>query len=223
MSISTILTMANGKGLDLLAPDAMAIDFDVVAEHLAKEARFNGATPGVVYSVAQHCCLGADGILSRGHGATLEGGTYVDAREVAAYFLLHDAHEFSLKDDTTPKKRALAELAALHFGVLAEQIVECFALLTYRHDAAIHQAAGLRWPMPLEVADIVKAWDLAMFRVEWLSFMGDVRHPDPSWLDNLPEFLPGLLVPWKWETARSGYLRRCRDLLPCYQRKRGRR
>jgi hypothetical protein len=48
---------------------------------------------------------------------------------LAAYFLLHDAHEHTLKDDTTPKKRAIAELASERFGILGEHIFETFKLL----------------------------------------------------------------------------------------------
>jgi hypothetical protein len=100
VSAATILTLANGKGIDLLDPKPEDIDFDAIAQHLAKEKRYNGATPGLEYSVAEHCARGASAILTATGNTTL-----------AAYFLLHDAHEHTLKDDTTPKKRAIAELA----------------------------------------------------------------------------------------------------------------
>jgi hypothetical protein len=45
MTAATILTLANGKGVDLLALKPEDIDFAALAEHLGKEARFNGATP----------------------------------------------------------------------------------------------------------------------------------------------------------------------------------
>ena len=57
MSARTILTLANGKGADLLNLRPEDVDFAAFAEHLAKEKRFNGATPGLEYSVADHLVL----------------------------------------------------------------------------------------------------------------------------------------------------------------------
>ena len=62
MTAATVLTLSNGKGLDLLNPRAEDIDFAVIAEHLAKENRYNGATKNRCYSVAEHsvrCAMAA--------------------------------------------------------------------------------------------------------------------------------------------------------------------
>jgi hypothetical protein len=204
MSAATILTLANGRGIDLLAPLASDIDFESYSEQLAKEKRYNGATPDAEYSVAEHMCRGADAIL--------QGGEY-SAQGVAAYFLLHDVHEAVLKDLTTPLKRTLADLAAERFGVLAEQITDSFRLLEYRHDVVIHEAAGLVWPPIPQIKHRIKHWDLVMFVTEWRDLMGD--RPHPNWVPYSGiKPLPDKINPWRWQTAKAGLLTRWRVLLP---------
>lgn len=199
---STISTLSNGRGIDLTDPKPSDIDFSVIAEHLAKEKRYNGATPGIEYSVAQHCCIGADAIMLDTDNETL-----------AAYFLLHDAPEAFLKDDTTPKKRALAEIAARNFGVLSQEIMEAFDMLTDRFDAAIHEAAGLPWPMPDTIRSAVKTYDLIMFVTEWRDLMRSVKHPNwDEYRRVMP--LPDTINPWTWQTAAGAYRNRCEKLLP---------
>ena len=205
MSAATILTLANGKGIDLLDPKPSDIDFDVIAQHLAKEKRYNGATPGIEYSVAEHCARGAVAILAATGDTTL-----------AAYFLLHDAHEHTLRDDTTPKKRAIAELAYQHFGILGDQIFETFRLLEYRQDVAIHTAAGLAWPPePPELVAQVKHWDLVMFVTEWRDLMRGVEHPNWKPYEAVTP-LADKIEPWPWQSARAVYLSHCQMLLPCF-------
>ena len=198
----TILTLSNGKGIDLVDPKASDIDFAVIAEHLAKEKRYNGATRGLEYSVAQHCVIGADAILADTGNEAL-----------AAYFLLHDAPEAFLKDDTTPKKRALAAMASEHFGILASQIMDAFDLLTYRFDAATHEAAGLAWPMPIDIRRAVKAYDLTMFVTEWRDLMSGAVHP--AW-DEYRDVAPlrDVIKPIDWQCAAFDYRARCKKLLP---------
>jgi hypothetical protein len=210
MSAATILTLANGRGIDLLAPKASDIDFDAFAEQLAKEKRYNGATPGEEYSVAEHLARGVDAILASTGDV-----------ELAAEFSLHDGPEGVLKDDTTPKKRAIAELCEQQFGVLAGHILAAFDLLTYRHDAAIHEAAGLPWPMRPEMAAAVKRWDLVMFVTEWRDLMGDIVHPNwAPYSGILP--LRETIVPWRWETAKTALMNRWQRLLPALQEQKGR-
>lgn len=202
MSAATILTLANGKGIDLLNPKPEDVDFDAYAEQLAKEARYNGATPGIFYSVAEHAARGASAILAAGLDAS-----------VAAYFLLHDNHEAVLKDDTTPKKRAIAEIAHREFGVLAEHIISTYDLLTYRHDVAIHSAAGLAWPPSSQMQDAVKLFDLKMFVTEWRDLMAGAEHPNWEPYANI-EPLREKINPMDWQTAKLAWMRLARDLLP---------
>lgn len=206
MTAATILTMANGKGIDLTDPKPEDIDFAVIAEHLAKEKRFNGATPGVQYPVGQHCVIGADAAFAD-----------TDDETLAAYFLLHDAKEAFIKDDTTPKKRALAEIAASQFGILAEEIMGTFYILEERFDAAIHAAAGLEWPAPPHIQSAVKTYDLVMFVTEWRDIMCSIPHP--NW-DDYRRVTPlrDTIQPCGWRRAASDYRDRCKRYLPTMKR-----
>lgn len=205
MTAATILTLSNGKGIDLTNPRAEDIDFSVVAEHLGKEKRYNGATPSVEYPVAQHCVIGADAAFSDTNDITLAG-----------YFLLHDAAEAFLKDDTTPKKRALAEIAASAFGVLSEEIMGSFDMLTERFDAAIHEAAGLEWPPTLAMKAAIKSYDLVMFVTEWRDLMRGTHHPNwDEYRDVTP--LRSIISPIDWHTAAASFRNRCILYLPAFR------
>ncbi len=193
----TSLTMASGQLVNLLDPRPEDIDFHVMAEHLSKVIRYNGATPGQAYSVAEHVCRGADELLNRGAGVA------------AAYFLLHDGHEAFLGDDTTPKKRALDAIAE-SFGTLAGAVSDAFAGLTAQIDAAIHAAAGLDWPPPQEIAAAVKHMDAIMLATEWR----DLMRCEPPYELELPLAEP--IQPWDWWLARDELRRQFRRLLPRY-------
>ena len=202
MTAATVLTLSNGKGLDLLNPRAEDIDFAVIAEHLAKENRFNGATKNRCYSVAEHSVRCAMAALNA-----------CGDRRLAAYLLLHDGHEAFLKDDTTPKKRALATVAHESFGMLAGQVVEAFDLLTYRFDVAIHEAADLLWPPSADMQIAIKKWDLTLFVTEWRDLMGNQAHPHWGPYANIVP-LADEIVPVTWQEARADFVKACYDLLP---------
>jgi hypothetical protein len=197
----TILTLSNGRGIDLREPRPEDMDFVSIAEHLAKEKRYNGATPGVEYSVAEHSVRGCDAILRE-----------IGDRTLAAYFLLHDCHEAFLKDDTTPKKQLIASIAE-SFGILREHILSTFDLATYRFDQAIHDAAGLQWPPHSGIAAAVKRWDLRMFVTEWRDLMPSVEHPDWTPYANVQP-LADTIVPTGWRQAKALFIERCDALLP---------
>lgn len=198
----TALTTVSGCSVDLLCPRIEDIRFCDIAEHLAKENRFLGATRDVVYSVAEHSVRGADALLAE-----------TDEPRYAAYFLLHDMHEAYLGDDPTPKKEALARLAEQQFGVLATSINAAFAALTERFDVAIHAAAGLEWPRPPEIERAVHRMDRVMLMTEWRDLK---RGPMPfqTW-DLAP--LYGRIEPWWWDRARDQFYERCRRWLPALQ------
>jgi hypothetical protein len=207
MNPATILTMANGKGIDLFDPKPEDIDFAVVAEHLAKECRYNGATPGVFYSVAEHSVRGAKAILAHN----------LDHR-LAAYFLVHDCHEGFLKDDTTPKKQLVAEIAETSFGTLAGHVRSAFDLATYRFDKVIHDAAGLAWPPDSGLQAALKRWDLIMFMTEWRDLMRDIPHPNPAPYSGIKP-LPDRIEPYlDWRDAMAEYIAVARAILPALQR-----
>ena len=201
MSARTILTLANGRGIDLLAPRPQDVDFDAYAEHLAKEKRYNGATPGLEYSVAEHLSRGTDAILD----ATGD-------RILAAHFHLHDAPEGVLKDQTTPLKEAIAEMIAARCGILAPQILSCFAELEDLHQRAIYASARMPWPS-IETHAQVKHWDVVMFVTEWRDLMQGVEHPNWGPYAHVAP-LPERIRPWDWQTAKRAWLRRAQELLP---------
>ena len=199
---STILTLSNGAGIDLIEPSAADIDFTVLAQHLAKVKRYNGATPGIEYSVAQHCVIGADAAFE-------ETGSH----DLASYFLLHDGHEAFLGDDTTPKKRALAAIANRNFGVLSEDIMRSFRVLEDQFDTVIHEAAGLAWPPSPELKAAIKSYDLVMFVTEWRDLMRGTQHP--AWdeyrgIDPLRDTIGA----WSWQISASAFIDRCKRYLP---------
>jgi 5'-deoxynucleotidase YfbR-like HD superfamily hydrolase len=200
--MTTLLNMASGHDVDLLAPKIEDIRFCDVAENLAKVARFLGATRDVVYSVAEHSVRGADALLAE-----------TDEPRFAAYFLLHDVHEAYLGDDPTPKKEALVHLAEQQFGVLATSINAAFAALTERFDIVIHEAAGLEWPRPPEIERAVHRMDRTMLMTEWRDLKKGPM-PFPTW-DLTP--LYGRIEPWWWDRARDQFYERCRRWLPAMQ------
>jgi 5'-deoxynucleotidase YfbR-like HD superfamily hydrolase len=199
----TFLTLPSGKCVDLLDPDPQLICFEDVAEQLAKINRYNGATRGVTYSVAEHSVRGARYL--RAH--------YDDSH--AAYFLLHDAHEAFIGDDATPKKRAIAAVAQLKFGTLHQVIVDAFQSIERGLDVAIHAAAGLAYPLPADIARVVKVYDRVMLATEWRDLM---RCPEPFPLGALP--MVTQISPWGWQQAKREFLNECRALLPALKHQR---
>lgn len=203
MTGRTTLTMANLRGVDLRAPITADVDFAAIAEQLAKENRFNGATPGEVYSVAEHSVRCARAALD----ATGD-------RRLAAYLLLHDAHEAFLKDDTTPKKELIAQMAAENFGVLRDHIMQVFDLAPYRFDQVIHDAAGLAWPPPSNLIPAIKRWDLILFVTEWRDLMQNAVHPNWAPYSGIQPLAVGIVPSPDWRDARDIFIAACRDLLP---------
>jgi hypothetical protein len=203
--LRTGFTTASGKFVNLREPCAAQIVIADMAEGLSKLARYSGATPYTAYSVAQHSALGSDAILR----ATGD-------RRLAAYFLIHDGHEYLIGDDNTPKKMSLIEIARERHGDLGALIVEeTMRDQVERLDLAIHTAAGLAYPLPPEMAVQVHHWDLVMRDTEWRDLM---RTPPPWPRDPAIVPLAEPIDPWRaHETGRSALLHRCFKLLPALQ------
>lgn len=197
----TSLTTATGKMIDLLNPTASDIDFDVICQHLAKANRYCGATPNVVYSVAEHSCRCAEAVLRATGDKTL-----------AAYLLCHDMHEAYLGDDTTPKKRALEAIMS-EFGVLAPKVQEAFGNLTYRLDVAIHEAARLRWPLDSHNAARVHHWDRVLLATEWR----DLMCCDPPYDFGVEPLEERISPAGSWITPVRRMQKLCGELLPVNQ------
>lgn len=160
----------------------------------------------MTYSVASHLCACVDAALA----------IYGD-RKVAAYVSLHDVHEALLKDDTTPKKHAIAAVAEARFGVLARQILDVFDELTERHDRALHEAVGLSWPPTLEMAAAIKRIDRILLITEWRDLMGGVPLPNADAYADI-EPLRVTIAPLSWRAGAEGLKRRWAQLLPALAR-----
>jgi len=89
-----VIAITNGQAFNFLHPDPDTIHLDDFAESLAKEPRYNGKTPGVFYSVAEHSVL----------------CSYSVPDEWAMQALLHDVAEAYTKDWTSPYKRIIDQV-----------------------------------------------------------------------------------------------------------------
>lgn len=201
---STIL--ASGRLVDLTAPAAADYaDVEALAEHLAKENRWNGATPGVAYSVAEHLWRGA-----------LAAFAETSDRKLAAYFLLHDAAEALLKDDPSPKTAAVIRITDQLFGpAKGAMIANALGELNDRHDRAAHAAFGLSWPVPPAVRMAVREWDHRMARTEWRDLMGDPALPcEAPWRDVEPISDKPIKPLDDWRAAKAMLLAAWHEFMP---------
>jgi len=190
---------AKGRALDLLAPRAEDVDFEDIAYQLSRLARFNGATSwsadpakrGPIYSVAQHCAVGAHWLSSHG------------AHEAALAFLLHDAHEAYLGDLTRPLTDALGLLSPLfrvHLHTLKDRI-----------DRAIWRAAHRPQPS-LATREVVDGIDLRLLRAERDQLMAP---PPRLWAEAVEacDPLPVSLAPLPSPAAERFWLSTLRALI----------
>lgn len=213
---------ASRKAFRLIDPSPVDIDFDGdLAGELSRLARFTGDIPGGAYSVAQHEVVGAD-ILMKETGD----------RRIAAAFVLHDAHEGPIGDIATPAQDAIGwylhEVLAEHgltsrtrFGHHSVDGRRLFKLalkrLKSQLDVAIYQAAGLEWPLPAEVAAIVREMDLRMLAAEVDAFMGGEVAPWGVLIDIrkncvIPDLRP--IGIWPAEVAERRFQEALRRYLP---------
>jgi hypothetical protein len=110
------ITTASGRNLFFDRPHPDQIDIGDIARGLATEFRWCGQGPRWI-TVAEHSVAAAVAANYRGLGP-----------RVAVLSLLHDAHEFAMKDMPTHLKRSLAEYTAvadrLQAAILAALKVE---------------------------------------------------------------------------------------------------
>lgn len=139
----------SGRLFDLADPKAEDIHWPDIAEMLAKQARFNGATRGAFYSVAEHSLR----------------VSHMVPPHAAAYALLHDAHEAFTGDHIRPFQRALSEASRTEILALQHQI-----------DSAIHEAADLEWPPSQKILAEVSRADDAQLAIEIGTLLHP--HPD---------------------------------------------
>jgi hypothetical protein len=202
----TWLQTSSGRAFDLVSPSADDVNFETdIAEALARIPRFTGHVRSGAYSVAQHCVVGAHAVYRE-----------TKRRDVAAAFLLHDAHEAYIGDIATPTAEALAAyggLIALNNGGTdaagkgGMRLVEAaLKLLKRRLDAAIHDAAGIIYPLPDEVREAVKIYDLRMLATERRHLLARCTKPWNAAIESAqPLRLEGKLKVWPWAYAADAY------------------
>lgn len=124
----------SGRAFDLANPTPEQVYVEDIAAALKKIPRFTGHT-GWIWTVYDHTMLVCSIVSDKGHASAVP------------YALLHDAHEAYVGDWSTPLKNALgADYTPLN-------------RLEARIAKAIHTRAGLDWPPPLAVQEIVKEAD----------------------------------------------------------------
>ncbi|TBW38804.1 hypothetical protein EYW49_08940 [Siculibacillus lacustris] len=212
---------STGCAVDLTKPSLVRLDVAAdIAGPLSRLARFNGHmadnTAGCrpIWSVAQHCVVGADAVL-------------VETRSVASAlaFLTHDAHEALIGDITTPAAQAIEAhvgWALRHvFGIEATHTVRAalgtdlvaaaLGGLKAQIDRHIHRLAGLPEVLPEAMRRIVKEMDLRMLDLERRQILGDCDDPTiwpPSVIAARPVRIRGALTPWPAKRAAAEWLRR---------------
>ncbi|HYA07741.1 MAG TPA: hypothetical protein VEF90_17775 [Xanthobacteraceae bacterium] len=155
-----------GYAIDLVDPTPQQVDFSEICYTLARINRFTGAADPSV-SVAFHTMIVAD---------------LVD-ESLKPYALLHDMHEARTGDIATPAADALAEFgrqAGLGLGSYDGDLIVRRAIKEFkrRHDQAIHEAAGLKWPLTRDQESAIKLADVRALMTERRDFM---RWPPKPW------------------------------------------
>jgi uncharacterized protein len=160
-------THAHYRGQDpvnLLAPRAEDIDFEVIADRLSKIYRFLGGTIAP-YSVAQHSVWVMDRVR----------------REAQPYALLHDAHEAFIGDPSRPLLLALDRMAAAHIpspyrrSFSTDLVSMATRALAGAWDIEIFKAAGLNASQPKDMWDEIKKADDHACDVEYRALILDER------------------------------------------------
>lgn len=212
---------ASRKAFRLIDPSPEDIDFDVdIAGELSRLARFTGDIRGGAYSVGQHSVVGGDVLM-------VETGD----PELAAAFVLHDAHEGPIGDIATPAQDAinwhLQEILFEHgLSDLVNSIPKIAGSELFKRalkrlkgdlDKAIYRAAGMRWPLPHSIVQQVRIMDLRMLAAEVDAFMGGEVAPWGVLVDirknySIPDLRP--IGIWPAEVAETRFQEALRRYLP---------
>lgn len=193
----------SGGAMTLASISANDIDLHGdVAETLARICRFGGAVPGNPYSVAQHCVVMADAAIDE-----------IGDPSIAAFCLLHDAHEYVVGDIVTPVARWLSLLEAEIHGT-TDVVRSLIATAKARIDAAVWRAAGLPQPRA-DQRTIIADYDIRMLAAEKRQLL----MPSPrSWGTAIETARPirmrGRITAWAPGKAAEEYRNRLDMLCP---------
>ncbi len=154
-----------------------------IAEALAHLIRFHGQArdvDGRGYSVAEHCCRGADAIMQEVRDGLVAPET--SARRVTLAFLVHDAHEAITAD---PPRNFVEMLAAKFAGVSSHRRLIQDAIDEVKHE--IDEALGFAPLLDLPDGDkaLVDTMDRRMAAAEIACFFVERglerRIANPAW------------------------------------------
>lgn len=195
---------ASGNAFYLLNPKSSQIDFiNDIAPQLSRQTRFNGATKSILYSIAQHCVIGADVIFKETRDPV-----------AATHFLVHDAHEAFLGDLTTPVAKALSELGRqMGIGSLGNDISHVISTLKNKIDNAIYEAAGINGPSK-EMKIIIKNMDLRMIATEKRDLLNKSKLPWTADIENTNPINGITISPWKADYASAQWIERLKRYCP---------
>lgn len=153
-----------GNAVPLVGTEPLDIDWTDIIFGLSYSTRYAGHARG--YTIAQHSVLAAQ--------VAAGANVHPDAE---MYALLHDAHEAYIGDITTPAQDAIIAHANVFHEGMGDVVADGIRELKGTLDKAIFTAAGLAYPMPPAVAELVKDIDLRLLKTEVRDIMGGERCP----------------------------------------------
>lgn len=177
------IQMASGQVVDLAALSAADIHWPDLVENLVKLPRFNGATPHVTYTTAQHCCLMYD--------------RAPDGYKPQA--LLADFHAAYFGELT----RSFLHLAA-HYSGEPDTFLDNIHFARDRITAAIYEAAGLAFHQDDEQLDERLNALMLLDKMQTASEVRDLMAPCRTpghW--RLPAPFPVPVKPWGQDKSRT--------------------
>lgn len=188
----------DGSLMNLAQPTLADVHWQTLGNALSKIARFNGIYSGLAYSVAQHSVMGADALIN-------ETGD----PEYAGYFLLHDAHEAWIGDQSRPTTELLADALFRLHDIPAHWVRNAVEEIKTKLDQPIFGKAGLPSVLPQAVRDM----DERMLRAETLALFGTTGYRNMAGRELPMPKLTGAIKPWGALKAEEQWLDRLKRYL----------
>lgn len=183
----------DGSLMNLAQPTEADVRWYTIGNALSKIARFNGIYDGLAYSVAQHSVMGADALINETGDSTLAG-----------YFLLHDAHEAWIGDQSRPATELLADALFRMHDLPVHWVHNAVNEIKARLDQPIYHKAGLTPVLPQSVRDM----DERMLQAETLALFGSTGYRNLAGREMPMPKLTGAIKPWGAMKAEEQWLDR---------------
>lgn len=159
--MSAIITLLDGRVIDILDPKPEDIKIEDIANALSKLCRFNGIIKDF-YSVAQHCCSCVDMAVSEG----------VSDKKKLLALLLHDASEAYCGDVIRPLKVLLGETYSIIEGRFEDVIEKALNVEIYRNKEFIKNYDNRIIYREKQLKDSVRfvCWDHNRSYLEYMNY-----------------------------------------------------